>query len=259
MATVIITGASMGIGRALAIAWAKRNATLILSARGRDALEEVAREVETHGGRAIVEAGDVTMEEHRAALVSRAQETGSLDVLVNNAGRGFLSPALKIDLEKMRELFELNVFAPLRLVQLAAPQLQASRGTVVMMSSIAGVVAAPKYAAYSASKFAVEAMSMAMRSELAALGVRVVVIRPGPVATPFRTNATVAPGEGYDAPVDPKAQPAELVAELTLRAVDRATPVVETSAYVRLASAASRLAPRAVRVALRRMATRASN
>lgn len=257
MPTVIITGASMGIGRSLAIAWAKRKATVVLSARGRDALEDVAREVEALGGRALVEPGDVTDEAHRLALVSRAaHETGALDVLVNNAGRGFLSPALKIDIDKIRELFELNVFAPLRLVQIAAPHLERSRGTVVMMSSIAGVVAAPRYAAYSASKFALEAIAMSMRSELAATGVRVVVVRPGPVATPFRANAVRADGEtGYDAP-DPKAQSADAVAELTLRAVDRAAPIVETSAYVRLASAASRLAPPAVRVALRRMASR---
>lgn len=257
MATVIITGASMGIGRALAIAWAKRGANVVLSARGRSALDEVAHEVEANGGRAIAEAGDVTDASHRARLVERAaNETGAIDVLVNNAGRGFLAPALKIDLDEMRALFELNVFAPLGLVQLAAPHLARSRGTVVMMSSIAGVVAAPKYAAYSASKFALEALSMAMRSELAASGIRVVVIRPGPVATPFRTNATVADGEGYDAPVDPKAQSADTIAELTLRAVERATPIVETSAYVRLASAAVRVAPPAVRVALRRMAGR---
>src|SRR6185295_19245431 len=148
-------------------------------------------------------------EAHREELVARAAETGSLDVLVNNACRGFLAHALKIDIAQMRELFELNVFAPLRLTQIAAPHLERSRGTVVMMSSIAGVVAAPRYGAYAASKFALEALSMSMRSELAATGVRIVVIRPGPVKTPFRANAVRAPGEtGYDAP-DPKGQTAE--------------------------------------------------
>src|SRR6185436_4640932 len=136
--------------------------------------------------------------------------------------------ALKIDVAKMRELFELNVVAPLRLVQLAAPHLEAARGTVVMMSSVAGIVAAPRYAAYAASKFALEAISMSLRSELAEVGVRVVVIRPGPVDTPFRANATRAEGQvGYDSP-DKNAQPAEAVAQKTVRAVSRGTPVVET-------------------------------
>jgi short-subunit dehydrogenase len=164
---------------------------------------------------------------------------------------------LKIDVDEMRKLFELNVFAPLRLVQLAAPQLERARGTIVMMSSIAGVVSAPRYGAYAASKFALEALSMAMRAELADKGIRVVVIRPGPVDTPFRANAARAEGMvGYDAP-DPNAQTADAVARLTLRAVDRARPITETSSYVRFASAASRLAPAGLRYALERMARRA--
>lgn len=260
MTTVVITGASMGIGRSLALAWAARKVDVVLSARGKTALDDVAREVNALGARAVVVPGDVTHEDHRKEIVERAiAETGSIDVLVNNAGRGFLAPALKIDVAQMRDLFELNVVAPLHLTQLAAKHLERSRGTVVMMSSIAGVVAAPRYGAYAASKFALEAIAMAMRSEVAASGIRVVVVRPGPVATPFRVNATRAGGEHYDAPVDPKAQSPETIAELTLRAVDRDRAIVETSAYVRFASAASRLAPPAVRVALKRMATKAAS
>ena len=254
MSTVIITGASMGIGRALALAWADEKATLILSARGREALDAVAAEVAARGARAVVVPGDVTDEAHRVDLVKHAAENGGIDVLVNNAGRGFYAPATEIDLDELRKLFELNVIAPLRLFQLAAPHLERARGTVVMMSSVAGVVAAPRYAAYAASKFALEAIAMAMRSELAASGVRVVVIRPGPVDTPFREHATRAAGMvGYDAP-DPNAQSADVVAQKTVRAVLRGTPVVETSNFVRVASATGRYAPSVLRRALRRMA-----
>ncbi|MDB4941543.1 MAG: short-chain dehydrogenase/reductase [Labilithrix sp.] len=258
MTTVVITGASMGIGRALALAWASEpgGATLVLSARGKEALDAVAAEAKARGARAVVVTGDVTDEAHRQALVDAAAQHGGIDVLVNNAGRGYYSPALLVDVAKLRELFELNVIAPLRLVQLAAPQLERSRGTVVMMSSVAGVVAAPSYAAYAASKFALEAIAMSMRSELAAKGIRVVVIRPGPVDTPFRANATRAEGlAGYDAP-DPKAQSAEVIARKTLRAVKRSIPVVETSAFVRIAAGSNRLAPPLVRRILRRMATK---
>ncbi len=256
MATVIITGASMGIGRALALAWAKRGSTVVLSARGLPALEEVAREVEREGGRALVVAGDVTDETHRVALVERAiAETGSLDVLVNNAGRGYYARALDVDVETLRLLFELNVVAPLRLAQIAMPHLERSRGAVVMMSSIAGVIAAPRYAAYSASKFALEAIAMAMRAELAASGVDVVVVRPGPVATPFRENAEKASNEVLERLPERKPQTAEEVAEVTLRAVDRRRAVAETSAYVRAASAASRFLPGPIRSVLRRLAT----
>jgi len=257
MTTVIITGASMGIGRALALAWADQRATLILSARGQQALDEVAGEVAARGSKAVVVAGDVTDESHRVQLVAQAAAHGGVDVLVNNAGRGFYASALQIDVAQLRDLFELNVVAPLRLVQLAAPHLARAKGTVVMMSSVAGVVAAPRYAAYAASKFALEAISMSLRSELADVGVRVVVIRPGPVDTPFRANATRAEGlTGYDAP-DPKAQSADVVAQKTVRAVMRGTPVVETSNFVRVASATSRFAPSVLRRALRRMASKA--
>ncbi|MDB4937139.1 MAG: short-chain dehydrogenase/reductase, partial [Labilithrix sp.] len=111
MSTVIITGASMGIGRALALAWAGEKATVILSARGREALDEVASEVASRGARAVVVPGDVTDEEYRVDLVRHAVEHGGVDVLINNAGRGFYSPALQIDVAKLRELFELNVVA----------------------------------------------------------------------------------------------------------------------------------------------------
>lgn len=253
MATVIVTGASMGIGRAIAIAWARRGATLVLSARGRDALDAVALEVEAEGGKAHVVVGDVTDAAHRVQLVEKAAATGAVDVLVNNAGRGFYAEAMQIDLEQMRALFELNVVAPLHLAQLAVPHLAQTSGAIVMMSSIAGIVAAPRYGAYAASKYALEALSMAMRAELAPRKVRVVVVRPGPVATPFRSNATRAPGVGFDAP-DPKAQSPEAVARLTLAAVDRSRPVVETTPFVRVASVASRWAPGPFRLVMRRMA-----
>jgi short-subunit dehydrogenase len=260
MPTVVITGASLGIGRALALAWAEQGATLVLSARGREALESVATEARkagearARGARVTVVCGDVTDEEHRTALIQAAEGNGGVDVLVNNAGRGFYAPALAVDIDKLRALFELNVIAPLRLVQLAAPSLKKRRGTVVMMSSVAGVIAPPRYAAYAASKFALEAISMSLRSELASSGVRVVTVRPGPVATPFRVNADRADGmTGYDAP-DPRAQSAERVADKTLRAVARGREVLETSAFVYAASAASRFAPPLLRLALRRMA-----
>jgi short-subunit dehydrogenase len=97
---------------------------------------------------------------------------------------------------------------------------------------------------------------MSLRSELAAVGVRVVVVRPGPVDTPFRANATRVEGvAGYDAP-DPRAQSADVVAAKTVRAVLRGTAVVETSNFVRVASATSRLAPSILRHALRRMASK---
>jgi NAD(P)-dependent dehydrogenase (short-subunit alcohol dehydrogenase family) len=113
-----------------------------------------------------------------------------------------------------------------------------------------------RYGANAASKFAIGALAMAMCAGLSDRGVRLVVVRPGPVATPCQANAEGATGPaGYAAP-DPKAQPPDEVAAMSLRAVDRCAAVVETSAFLRAASAAARFAPWGLRAAPVRMASR---
>ncbi len=256
---VIVTGASSGIGRSLALAWARRGASVVLTARDEEGLASVARDVSARGGHAIVVAADVTREIHRVRIVERAfAEFGRIDVLVNNAGRGFYAPVEKIAPDDLAQLFELNVFAPLRLSQVALPELEKSRGTIVMMSSIAGVVSVPRMGAYAASKFALEALAMALRAEIAARGIKVVVIRPGPVDTPFRANAVnvdnnpgVRPGSGRSK------QTADLVAEKTVRAVEKSRAVVETSTYVQFASFMARTLPGPFRIISKQMAKRA--
>jgi len=251
---VAITGASSGIGRACALAWGKQGAKLVLSARNELELARIAREVDAAGGRAVVEAGDVTNDALRRAIVERAERAfGSLDVLVNNAGRGFYAAMRDVDAGELEALFALNVIAPLRLAQIALPALERSRGTVVMLSSIAGVLAAPRMGAYAASKFALEAIAMAMRAELRASGVRVVVVRPGPVDTPFRANS-VAVGNAGVRPKGAKVQTPEDVAAQVVRAVEKRRAVVETTAFVRVASAVARHAPGVFRVISARMA-----
>ena len=257
---VAITGASTGIGRALALAWAKRGATVVLNARSERALADVAREVKSAGGEALVEAGDVTREEDRVRFVERARrDAGRLDVLVNNAGRGYYGTSRTIDLADLEAIFRLNVFAPLRLAQLAIDPLTRTSGTIVMMSSVAGVVAAPRLGAYAASKFALEALSMALRAELRSTGIDVVVIRPGPVDTDFRANSVTTDGQPGVRPPGAKIQTPEDVAEQTVRAVERGTAVVETSGFVKLASAMSRHAPAAFRFVTGVMASKKSD
>jgi short-subunit dehydrogenase len=265
---VVVTGASSGIGRAAAIAWGKRGATLVLSARGAEALETVAREVREAGGEAVVEAGDVTDAGHCARLVERATrsfgggDAGGIDVLVNNAGRGYYAAVRDVDPRELEALFALNVVAPLRLTQLALPALErsaaaAGHATVVMVSSIAGVVAAPRMGAYAASKFALEALAIALRAECAASGVRVVVVRPGPVDTPFRARSiTKGVGAGVRPP-GAEVQSPEEIARQIVAAVDRGRAVVETSGFVRAAGALSRIAPGVYRRVAARMAAKA--
>lgn len=253
--TALITGGGTGLGRQFALTLSDAGATVILSGRRTAPLEETAAEVRKAGGTAHCLAMDVSDPEAVDACFKTIETLGGIDVLVNNAGRGYYASFDQVDLDTFRGLLELNVIAPLALSQLAKPHLERSQGTIVMLSSVAGVVAAPRYTAYSATKFALEAMSMAMRSELRDKGVRVLVVRPGPVATPFRANSHRGADGGYTKP-DPKAQTAEAVAERTIRAVDRGSAVDETSPFVRFASGVSRHAPAAMRFALGRMARR---
>jgi short-subunit dehydrogenase len=259
MGVVAITGASSGIGHALALAWAERGASLILSGRNEVALVRVAREVAHAGGEAFVEVGDVTDEDHRTRIVDRAlSEKGRLDVLVNNAGRGYYASARDVDHGQLAALFALNVIAPLRLTQLALDALARTKGTVVMLSSVAGVVSAPRMGAYAATKFALEAISMSLRAELKGDGVRVLVVRPGPVETPFRDNAIAPQGRAGVRPKGARAQTPEVVARKTVHAVESGRAVLETSWFVRVASATARCAPTPFRWISARMAAKGS-
>ncbi|MEI7894038.1 MAG: SDR family NAD(P)-dependent oxidoreductase [Myxococcales bacterium] len=259
---VLITGASSGIGRALAVGWARRGAITVLTGRHVEALDAVVGEVRGVGGEVFCEAGDMTCEADRVRIVARAlAPTGRLDVLVNNAGRGYYGSARTIVPADLEGLFALNTVAPLRLTQLALEGLgqaaeASGHATVVMISSVTGVVAAPRLGAYAASKFALEALSAALRAEIAASGIRVLVVRPGPVDTPFRARATTTDGQPGVRPPGARVQSADEVAELVIRAVVRGDAVLETSAFVKAASFASRLMPSALRWVTRRMAGR---
>jgi short-subunit dehydrogenase len=244
LSVVVITGASSGIGRAAAVAWARRGERLVLSGRNQGALDEVARAANAAGGQAIAVAGDVTREADRARLVKQATDRfGGIDVLVNNAGRGYYAPVRQIDLNELEGVFALNVFAPLRLTQLALPALEKTRGTVVMVSSIVGVVATPRMGAYAASKFALEALAIALRAEHAAGGVKVLVVRPGPVDTAFRDNSIARDGAAGVRPKGARVQTAEQVADQMVDAVERERPVLETTGFVKVASGLARIAP----------------
>jgi short-subunit dehydrogenase len=237
---VVVTGASSGIGRAIAIACAERGDTVFASTRS----------IESEHANIVAVRGDVTREEDRVRLIETA---GDIDVLVNNAGRGYYAPIASIDVRELEDLFRLNVIAPLRLTQLALPALRRSKGTVVMMSSVAGVVSSPKLGAYSASKFALEALAIALRAEVEADGIAVTVIRPGPVDTPFRANSVTRDTAAGVRPPGSSKQTAEDIAEYTLSAIARRKPVVETSAFVRVASFGARVVPPIFRAALKRM------
>jgi len=257
---VVITGASTGIGRALAFAWTERAARLVLNARDVDKLEEVASSCRVRGADAIVVPGDITQAAVQQALVEGGTaQFGGIDVLVNNAGVGLYGSFESIPAATLRQVFELNVVAPMSLTQRALPALERSRGTIVMMSSIAGLVSMPRSGGYAATKFALEALSMSLRAELSAAGsgVRVCVVRPGLTDTPFADNAHKPEGSTTrDGIQNMKLMSAEEVARATIAAVDRGDAEVDLTLAARAIATLGRVSRPALRAVLTRLAPR---
>jgi short-subunit dehydrogenase len=256
---VVITGASTGIGRACAEAWATRAARLVLNARRVDELEHAAHACRMLGADTVVVPGDITSLAVQAAMVDGANEHfGRIDVLVNNAGVGLYGAIEAIEASILREVLELNVVAPVSLTRLALPALRQTRGTVVMMSSISGLVSMPRTGGYAASKFALEAISMSLRAELAAQksGVRVCVVRPGITETAFADHARRAEGGDTRGENPLKAMSAQEVAEATLHAVEEGIPEIDLTAGGRAIIALARVSRPALRTLLARIAPR---
>jgi NAD(P)-dependent dehydrogenase (short-subunit alcohol dehydrogenase family) len=176
----VVTGASSGIGHATVRA---------LAARGFHVLAGVRREADADqlSGACIDPVIlDITDPAHVAAIAERVQEDAGgrlLGALVNNAGIAVNGPVETIPMQEWRRQFEVNFFGHVAVTQALLPALLAGGGRVVNVSSIGGRVASPTYGAYAASKFALEAVSDALRREVARLGVQVIVIEPGTVAT----------------------------------------------------------------------------
>lgn len=180
---VVVTGASSGIGRATAVLLAAKGARVTAVARSRGPLDELAA---AHPGITPVVA-DLSVEADRASV---AEGAGAVDVLVNNAGIGWLGPVETMPAEQVRKLFGLNVLALIDLTQRVLPgMLDRRRGHVVNVASAASWVAIPPLTVYSATKFAVQGFSDGLRREVAGRGVSVTTVNPGPVATRFGARA----------------------------------------------------------------------
>ncbi len=186
---VLITGASSGIGEALARAYAAAGSRLLLVARSEDVLQKLAASLPS--GRALAARADLTDRRQLLEAVDRAmQHFGRIDILVNNAGVGLFSTVSDLDAAQFQQLFAVNVYAPIYLTQLVLPQMKYRReGQIVNISSVAGHVALPGMGAYCASKFALRAFSDTLRAELKPFGIHVMGVYPGGVKTAFSKNA----------------------------------------------------------------------
>lgn len=180
MPNVLITGCSSGIGRALADAFKTAGYEVWASARRPDDVAALA----TAGFKAVqLDVND------GVALKALAEQIGGLDVLINNAGYGAMGPLLDGGTEAMQRQFETNVFSIVGVTQALFPALRRSKGLVVNIGSVSGVLVTPFAGAYCASKAAVHALSDALRMELAPFGIGVMEVQPGAINTSFAKNA----------------------------------------------------------------------
>ena len=184
--TVLITGASKGIGRACALLFAREGARLILTARNRDELDAVARDAAP--AEAVVIPADLTVPESIEKLCAEARKHApQIDVLVNNAGAGLYARSFEAPPDLARKMLELNFMAPVEITRRLLPAIPRG-GAIVNLSSIAGKVPLPWFTLYSSTKFALNAFSDGLRMELAGTGIQVLSVCPGYVGTEFGKN-----------------------------------------------------------------------
>lgn len=235
---VFITGASSGIGRACAAGYHRAGSMVVAAARSLDKLRALADEL--GGDRVAAVAMDVTDASQRLNALNLARERfGSVDVLVNNAGWASFSSVLRTPTEHLDRMLQLNVAAPIAMIQAVLPEmLDRGSGQIVNISSVVGNQAIPRMAVYSATKAALTSLSTGLRMELRGTGVDVVLVAPGSTNTPFFDAA---------ASVDVKAvrfsqaqHPPEWVARAVVRASRRRQREVTLTVEGKLISAIRR-------------------
>lgn len=191
--TALVTGASAGIGREMARILGREVATLVLVARRRERLDELARELEAARPslRVLVRAVDLLDRPAILAMLDDLEKAGeSIDVLVNNAGFGDYGLLEKRDWSKIERMLELNVVSATLLLSRLVPAMVARRsGAILNVGSVAGILPSPAMSTYAASKAYVNHLSEGLRAELAGSGVSVTVVCPGPVPTEFQEVA----------------------------------------------------------------------
>ena len=188
MARWLITGCSTGFGREIARAVLAAGHSAVVTARRSEAVQDFADEF---GERALAVALDVTDADQIADAVSAAEkEFGGVDVLVNNAGHGYLSAVEEGEDAEVRKLFDVNYFGAVNMIKAVLPAMRArGSGHIVNISSMTGLVANPPNAYYSSTKFALEAVTEALATEVRPLGIKVTAIEPGAFRTDWATRS----------------------------------------------------------------------
>ncbi len=242
-ARTILTGASSGIGHALALRLAERGARLVLASRDQQRLAALADAIRARGGSAAVVPTDVADPAQRARLIEQALGAlGGLDILINNAGvgaRGFFEDAGE---ERLRRIMEVNFFGATELTRLALPHLHRGRDPMIVnVASVLGRRAIPGNVEYCASKFALAGWSEGLRAELAGEGVHVLLVTPGGVETEFDAHMIERRTQPL---VRGRRMSADRCARLIVAAMRRRQNEIVITASAKLALWLNRLAPR---------------
>jgi NADP-dependent 3-hydroxy acid dehydrogenase YdfG len=234
--TIFLTGASSGIGRALAVEYAKGGTRLALAARRKDELERTLALVREQGGDGFTIALDVTDSAAVHEAVARAaKDLGGLDMVIANAGYGDLTPAATMQWDDIVPMLRTNIEGSLATLVAAAPIIVAQKkGHLVGISSLAGRRGLPQSGTYSATKAALSAFLESMRLDLAPLGIHVTDVQPGFVATPGTANNTN--------PM-PFLWPVEKAARVIARRLERAPHIISFPWPLRLLTAFGRVLP----------------
>ena len=185
--TVLITGASSGIGRATAVAFATKGANVVVTARREERLRELCDQIHAAGGKAIFLAGDATEEATAQECIALAvSEFGRLDILINNAGAGNYKNLVETSVEEYDSLMDVNMKSSFLFARHAAPGMIAQKsGEILFISSVAGIQGYAGEAVYCASKFAQVGFAQALDGELRKFGIKVGTICPGGVKSEF--------------------------------------------------------------------------
>ena len=253
-ATVLVTGASRGIGREVAVAVGGRGARVGLVARSGEQLVAVGEAVEQLGGRAVVAVADLTDRDqlHRA-FESVHGDLGPVDVLVNNAGMGSWGPFVEISEDAARRVLALNLVAVLDLTRLVLPEMiERRRGHIVNVGSVAGRLGVPFESVYSTTKFGLAGFTEALAVEMAPFGIGVSMVNPGPVDTAFGEVS----GWPTTRPRLPRLVAPERVAAAVIAAVEHGGLERAVPRWLRAAHVVRAVLPAAYRIGVRRTVAR---
>ena len=219
---VIITGASSGIGKALAFAFGQEGANIVITGRKKEALFEVSNELTQKGINNLPIASDVSIEADNIEVVNKTIEKyGKIDVLINNAGISMRSMFEDCDMEVIKKVMDINFYGTVYATKYALPHIKTTKGSIVGVSSIAGYRGLPVRTGYSASKFAMNGFLEALRTELLHTGVHVLTACPGFTQSNIRVASLGSDGnsKGESMRDEGNMMSSEAVAQCILKAV----------------------------------------